>query len=239
MRRFYLGWLLFLFPLVCLSQKGVTTVGIQVKPIFPISFLGTGKITNDTAGVHFETILNSGFSSGMVVRHNFTNLLAFETGINYVKRKYTLSFSEKDFTGQTTFRIIGYEIPALLMVYAQLGEKIYINGAMGPVLDMFASNVQTFDDYYNNIAIRNHILQPSLTANIGFEYRMKKSGILYLGTSFLRPFTYIYLSKIGYYKNVKSVIIQNELTGSYLTIDLRYFFPETKRKAAISNDMLE
>ena len=239
MRGLFLCTLLFLIPIVCLSQKGTTTVGIQVKPIFPISFLGTGKITNDTAGVHFETILNSGFSGGMVVRYNFTNLLAFETGINYVKRKYTVSFSEKDFKGQTSFRIIGYEIPALLMVYAQLGEKIYINGAMGPMLDMFASSVQTFDDYFNNVALRNHIVQPSLSANIGFEYRTKKSGNLYFGTSFLRPFTFIYLSKIGYYRNSKSVIIQNELSGSYLTIDLRYFFPETKRNASINNDLME
>jgi hypothetical protein len=230
MRRFYLCWLLLFIPLVCLSQKGTTTVGIQIKPIFPVSFLGTGKIINDTGGVHFETILNSGFSAGMVVRHNFTGLLAFETGINYVKRKYSISFSETDFNGQTSFRIIGYEIPALLMIYAQLGEKIYINGAMGPVLDIFASSVQTFDYYYYNVAIRNHTAQPSLSANLGFEYRMEKSGILYLGTSFLRPFTYIYLSKLGYYRDGKSIIIQNELSGSYLTIDIRYFFPETKRK---------
>jgi hypothetical protein len=217
-----------------ISQKGVTTVGIQFKPIFPVAFLGTGKLTNDTAGVHIEVLLKSGFSAGMVVRHNFTNTLAFETGINYIKRKYVVNFSEIDFSDQTLFRIIGYEIPALLMVYSQLGEKIYINGSMGPVLDMFASNIQTQSSLFNNVAIRNHIFQPSLSANIGWEYRTEKNGIFYLGASFLKPFSFIYLSRIGYYRNNKNVIVDNELSGSYLTRDFRFFFPETKTR--ISNN---
>jgi hypothetical protein len=212
------------------SQKGSTTVGIQIKPIFPVAFLGTGKQTTDSGGVHFETLLESGFSGGMVVRYNFTNTLAFETGINYVKRKYSQSFSETGFNDKVNLRIIGYEIPAVLMIYAQLGEKIYINGSMGPALDMFASNVQAFAaNLYNIVAFRNHIFVPSLTANAGWEYRTEKSGNIYLGASFLRPFTYIYLLKTGYYRNSKSIIFSNELSGSYLTVDIRYFFPETKR----------
>lgn len=217
----------------CLSQKGITTVGIQFKPIIPLSFIGTGMITNDTKGVHFETTLNSGFIGGIVVRHNFTNLLAFETGINYVKRKYSLKITDGSFTDNSTFRIISYEIPAVLMVYAQLGEKIYINGSMGPTLDMFPSSIQTSDSYFNHVAFRNHIFQPAISANVGWEYRTDKSGILYIGASFQKPFSFIYLSKIGYYGNNKNFVVTNELSGSYLTIDLRYFFPETKTQNVV------
>ena len=208
----------------------MTTVGIQFKPIFPVSFLGTGKITNDTAGVHMETVLSSGFSAGLVIRHNFSNLIAFETGINYVKRKYSLSFREVDFNSTTSFRIIGYEIPAVLMIYSQLGEKLYINGSMGPAIDMFASSVQTFDTYYNNTVFRNHVAQPSITANLGCEYRTDKDGTFYIGASFLRPFTIIYLSKVFYARNNRYLVVRNELSGSYLTIDFRYFFPVTHTK---------
>jgi hypothetical protein len=220
----------FAISLQSFAQKSVTTVGIQVKPIFSLPFLGTGKITNDTLGVHLETSLNSGFSAGIVVRHNFTKLVAFETGINYVKRKYSLSFTDDGLDTKTYFRIVGYEIPAVLMIYAQLGEKIYINGSMGPALDMFASSVQTFDTYYNNTVFRNHVAQPAITANLGWEYRTEKSGNIYLGASFLRPFAFIYLSKVYYARNSKEFVVRNELSGSYLTIDFRYFFPAVKSK---------
>ncbi len=225
MKRGFLVYCLCIFWQSAYSQKGMTTVGIQVKPIFPVAFLGTGKIINDTSGVHMETVLSSGYSAGLVIRHNFSNLIAFETGINYVKRKYTLSFKEDGFSSNTSFRIIGYEIPAVLMIYSQLGEKLYINGSMGPAIDMFASSVQTFDTYYNNTVFRNHIVQPSVTANLGCEYRTKKNGTLYIGASFLRPFTFIYLSKVFYARNSRYLVVRNELSGSYLTIDFRYFFP--------------
>ena len=229
---FFLAISIFLFQINCFSQKGKTTLGIQYKPIFPLDFLGTGKITNDSAGVHFETILNSGYNFGVVVRHNFTDLLAIESGINYVKRDYRLTIIDGTFTGVSSLRSISFEIPVVFMVYAQLGEKIYINGSMGPTFDIFPSNLQVQEDYLNHVAFRNHIFQPAISANLGWEYRTDKSGVFYIGASYQRPFSFIYLSKVGYYGNQKEVIVENELTGSYLTIDLRYFFPETKTKNA-------
>jgi hypothetical protein len=231
MRIFFFSIIIaVLFSLPCFSQKGNTTVGIQLKPIFPFAFLGTGKITNDVDGVHFETLLTSGFSGGLVIRHNFNDLLAFETGINYVKRKYSLTITDGDFTDKSYFRVISYEIPAVFMVYAQLGEKIYMNGSLGPSLDMFVSSIQTYDDYFNHIAFRNHIFQPALSANVGWEYRTEKSGNIYIGASFHKPFSFIYLSEVVYDGNNKNAQVINELSGTYLTIDLRYFFPETNTK---------
>lgn len=130
--------IIFLFPVLLFfisfknfAQKGSTIVGIQYKPILPVTFLGNVKLINDVEAVHFETTLKSGFSGGVVVRHNFSNLLAFETGINYVKRKYSLEITDGSTINKSTFRIISYEIPAVLMVYAQISEKFYINGSMG------------------------------------------------------------------------------------------------------------
>ena len=99
---------------------------------------------------------------------------------------------------------------------------------MGLTLDMFPSSIATSDSIFDHVAFRNHIFQPAITANIGLEYRTEKSGIFSLGVSFQRPFTFIHLSKIGYYGNNKEIVVQNELSGSYLTLDLRFFFPETK-----------
>lgn len=212
------------------AQKGMTTVGIQVKPIFPAGFPGTGKITNDVDGVHFETALSSGFSAGLVVRHNISKLIAFETGINYVKRKYSLLISDNNFSSNSTYRIISYEIPLLIMFYSQISEKLYVNGALGPGIDMFVSNIRTYDEYFVNTAFRNHIFQPGITGNAGVEYRTENSGNFYIGASYHRPFSYIYLSRVIYNGNTNGTGVLNELSGTYLTIDLRYFFPETKTK---------
>jgi len=229
-----IAFIAFLFCTLCqsdsFSQKGNTTVGIQVKPIFPFEFLGTGALTNDLDDVHFKTLLESGFSAGMIVRHNFTKILAFETGISYVKRKYSLEITDGDFTGKSSFRIISYEVPAVLMVYAQATENIYFNGSLGATLDLFASSIQTFDYYFNHIGFRNRVVQPAINANVGAEYRTEKSGTIYLGASFQRPFDYIYLSKVLYDRNNHDTVIANELTGTYLTIDLRYYFPIVAKK---------
>ena len=123
------------------AQKGSTIVGVQYKPIFPVGFLGTGKQSSTPELVTFDVELKSGYCAGMVIRHNFSELLALESGINYVKRKYNLTISDADFKGKTEFRIIGYEIPVNLLVYIQLGEKLFMKASMGPSLDMFASNV--------------------------------------------------------------------------------------------------
>ena len=225
-------------PIACFSQKGMTTVGLQYKPIFTVSVLGTDKIINDTAGVHVETDLASGFSAGMVIRHNFTDLIAFETGINYIKRSYTLKFTEPDYEENSKFRIIGYEIPIVAMIYVQVGEKTYINGSMGPVIDLFISDIETFGDNFHHYAFRNHTVMPAISGNLGFEYRTTKSGIIYLGASFQRPFEYIYVSNYGYYRNNKQVIVSNQLSGYYISVDIRYFFHpyNNKRKSSSTDD---
>lgn len=225
-----------LFSKTIFAQKNVTTVGIQYKPIFPVSFVGTGKITNDLNNIHFETELTSGFSGGVVIRHSFSDLLALEGGINYVKRKYALNFTDGAFVHETSFRMIGYEIPFSAVIFARIGEKLYANGSLGPALDMFASNIVTYDQFFNHVSFRNHIFQPAINGNIGFEYRTPKSGNIYIGVSYHRPFSYIYFDKVKYSNGGRDATVGNLLVGNYLTIDLRYFFhedpvKETKHKA--------
>jgi len=231
---YFLFFMLATTPLK--AQKGITTVGIQYKPIFPVSFLGTGKQSTSSNQVNFDVELKSGFCGGMVVRHGFSELLAFETGINYVKRKYDLTITDGDFKGTSEFRIIGYEIPVNLLVYIQLGEKLFMNASMGPSADMFASNVQSYDEYFQHVSFRNHIFQASVLANLGWEWRTEKSGFIYLGASYHRPFSFIYLTKVEYKFRGKDESTDQKLLGNYLTLDLRYFFPENKGKKPGRNE---
>ena len=220
--------LLFLSAFQVVAQRNVTTVGIQIKPIFSNSFFGTGNNSVYQQNVKFDVAIHSGFSAGMVVRHGFSDLLAMESGINYVKRSYLLQINDGNFTGESRFRIVGYEIPLNLLVYIQLGEKIFMNASMGPCLDMFASDVQSQDSYFHQRSYRKSLFQPAVTGNLGWEYRTPKSGYFYLGASYHRPFSYIYLAKINYLGNTTPV--EQSLAGNYLTIDLRYFFYEDPKK---------
>ena len=230
--------------LLCISfmlqaQKNVTTVGLQFKPIFPLNFLGTGETSNLDLDVKFTVGLKSGFAGGMVIRRGLSDLLSIESGINYVKRNYDLKIQDKDFEHNASFRIIGYEIPASLLVYIQLSEKLYMNVSMGGSLDMFASAVQIYDTVFNQVALRNRVMQGAVIANLGWEWRTEKSGYIYLGASYHRPFNFIYLSKTQYYATDPDASTAIELLGNYLTLDLRYFFhedPETKKQRRAKNN---
>jgi hypothetical protein len=218
--------LLLLLSSSLFAQKNVTTVGLQYKPIFPVSFVGTGVQTNDVDNIHFETGLSSGFSAGMVIRHCFSDLVALEGGINYVKRKYSQSVTEGSFKDQLNFQIIGYEIPVSAVIFARLGEKLFANGSLGPSCDMFPTSIVTYDNYISHVSFRNHIFNLALNGNVGFEYRTEKSGNLYLGVSYHRPFEFIYFDKLKYTNYGRETTIANFLVGNYLTIDFRYFFHE-------------
>src|SRR5689334_4241217 len=111
----------------CSAQSRSAIFGIQFKPIFPVGFLGTGKqtVTVDSLNMKFDLALQGGWNFGMVIRKNITNLLALETGINYVKRKYHLDIDDEDYNESSDFRIYGYEIPFSLLAYIRLGEYIY------------------------------------------------------------------------------------------------------------------
>ncbi len=228
----------FLLPTAnCSAQSRITTLGLQFKPIFPVGFLGTGKQTVFQDSVKFDLALQSGFNFGMVIRKGFTDLLSLETGINYVKRKYHLDITDGDHAESSDFRIIGYEIPASLLVYIRLGENIFMNASLGASADMYASNVRSIGEHHSSFTVRNHTFQAAIIANLGWELRTNHLGYFYLGASLHRPFGYELTTHIHYDLNAKYEDVYEPLSGSYLTVDVRYFFHEdTKKKKKNNSD---
>jgi hypothetical protein len=206
------------------AQSRLTTFGIQVKPVFPLGFPGTGKQTEYENDIKFSISLKGGYNFGMVIRKGLSDLLAIETGINYVKRKYELELSGTAVSENSEFRMIGYEIPASLLVYIRLGEKIFMNASLGASCDAFASDVQSSGDNHFSTTYRSHIFQAAVIANLGWELRTEHSGYFYTGFSLHRPFDYEMVSEIHY--TPTELVVYQPLSGSYLTVDLRYFFHE-------------
>lgn len=235
------------FLLFCLSsfaviaQKNVTTFGIQLKPVIPLSFIGASEeiITNNA--VNFTLTPRSGYSFGMVARHGFTKMLSIESGINFTSRKFDLSIQDGGFTGKEDIKFVTYDIPLLALLYIQLGDDIFMNAAFGGSISFLPTDWATSDYYYRHASFRSGWVVPSMLANVGFEYRTYDKGFFYLGASYHRPFKDFTTTNVGYYNNSSNVndinghdaLASFKLDGSYLTLDLRYFFHEDPvRKAA-------
>jgi hypothetical protein len=210
------------------AQQRTTSVGLCYRPIFPLAFLGTGEEQQSVDNINFTLGLKSGFSGGMVIRRGFTELLSGEIGINYVKRNYDYSITDSGKVFNDGFTLIGYEVPISLLAFIQLGEAVFMNASMGVGLDAFASSVRTYNDNYEQFAIKKHSVEPSLNANIGWEYRTYKSGAIYLGATYHRPFSEVFTNSTIYRKGTVETGSFTQLSGSYLTADLRYYFHAEK-----------
>lgn len=232
-------WVVFLILFVspsAFTQKGVTTFGLQYKPIIPNRFIGFYE--REFNEQQFESSVNQklGHSGGMLVRIGLTEKISLETGINFTQRNYALNYSVPDsgYNGLGSVRIISYEIPVSGLIYIRLGKQFYMNTSIGAAMTLFPSDVQTIEpivpgeNFQQEGAYRSKV-QGALLANLGFEYRTKSAGYWYIGSSYHLPFSPIMTFAMSYENESKSVVSVGNISGSYLTLDLRYFFHEKKR----------
>jgi hypothetical protein len=214
-----------------LAQKNIVTVGIQYKPIFSLDLLNTGAKSITANRVTFTVGLDRGFCGGIVVRRGITDTYSLESGINYVKRVYSLKMTDGNFSGDSEFRIIGYEIPFSGLVYIKLSETLYMNASLGLSVNMFASDIYTEDYYFRNSSHRAYVFNPGVMGNLGWEYRTETAGYFYIGASYHNPFSAIFNSQLGYYENnLLKEKVTMPISGTYISFDLRYFFHEEPLK---------
>ncbi|MBX7093098.1 MAG: hypothetical protein K1X56_00130 [Flavobacteriales bacterium] len=218
------------------AQEQLITVGMQYKPIFASKFFGAGEVSASDSNFTVSVKPTWGHSYGMIIRRGFTKTISLETGINYVRRRYGMSCTDTDsgFTDKSDFSIISYEIPTQMLIYVRLGERFYMNNAFGLSLTAFASDVEshgTDQRFFQYSRMTTNFLSAALIANVGFEYRSKKAGFYYLGASFHKPVKNIANSYATYNQDpFRSHTAFFDLTGTYLTVDLRYFFHEAPVK---------
>lgn len=222
-----------------IAQEGVMTVGVQFKPIIPSNLFRAGdfSLVGQRDYIKFNISQKVGYSMGMIIRKGINQTWSFETGIKYTKRnfKYAVDNTQKNEQSEGDFSIVGYEVPALALLNVRLDKNVYMNAAFGPSFDMFPSNVQSYTEIIDQYSIKRRWLQLALIANLGWEYRTKKSGTFYLGGSYHRPFKEIYQTRITYISDDFVERPIGMLSGNYLTVDVRYFFhedPEKKKNKA-------
>ena len=208
------------------------SVGFQIKPIFRNQFFNGGNVGEVQNDVEFKIEPRLGFAGGMVIRKNFGKQWAFETGINYVRRNYRIFVDDLDSTynEHAIFSIVQYEIPLSVLIYVRLGEDLYMNNSLGIGLNMFKRSEVGKSESFAYEFFRSTWLIPGLLANVGFEYRMKKAGSIYLGASYQLPFSKIIRVEIDYYHNQGVESFSQNMGLSYFTFDLKYFLPINNEK---------
>ena len=225
------------------SQKDVTTFGVQVKPIVPSKFFNSGAQTISQEYLTVDMTPKLGWNFGMLMRMGFTDMFSLETGINVVRRNYNLNAYDAEFDTNMVldYTFAGYEVPVQMLVYVKLGDHLWMNASGGVSFDTYPSNAFSTNDAVVDTLVldieqrtfRRSWVQMAVLANYGFEYRTKDKGYWYLGASYHRPFSDMATTEVTYVRNTVPEVVLADLSGSYLTVDLRYFFhedPERKRK---------
>lgn len=217
------------------AQKNVTTFGLTVRPGFPNQFLGAKAIEFSDSTTFYKIDQNSGISFGGLVRHGITNRLSLETGIIYTKRNYQMSITDTTFTGKSNFSIVGYEIPVSALVFIQLDERLWMDAGLGANLNIFPSDVTSYQDYFIQFSARKSKVNGGVMGHLGIEYRTAKSGYFYLGFVYLRSLSDIYSTLVEYYPDrdfdkLPTTTGRAFLGGDYLGIDFKYFFHEDPEK---------
>lgn len=221
------------------AQKNVLTVGIQYKPVFPSRYFDGGPLELEKDGFVGKMTQKYGHNIGLPVRYGITNWLSAETGISFIQRNYKLDFEYADssLSETSSLKIISYQIPLKAMFFVRLSERIYMNVAVGAAMILFPSDVEkklevTFDDFFIAEGRRGKggWFQGALLADLGFEYRTEKKGYFYLGASYHMPFAPIMYIAMAYQNENGLISEADRLRSSFLTLDLRYYFPEKELK---------
>ncbi|MDG1332900.1 MAG: hypothetical protein P8P74_11270 [Crocinitomicaceae bacterium] len=219
------------------TDKLPTYFGIQVRPIFPTKFIGDPVTT--VSGDGFESSISQrlGYGFGGTVRANVTKLIAIESGINFTQRYFDISASLPDSNvfGSKSMTFIEYDIPINALVYIQLSEKIFMNASLGVAVSYKPTNTRIQirpegKHYFAMYGLRKNSLGFDLNANLGFEYRTKKSGFFYIGGSARVPFQPLFQYAAIYSYDANDVVLSADVDGSFLTIDFKYFFPLIKNR---------
>lgn len=219
------------------EDKLPTYFGIQLRPVFPTKFIGD-PVTS-VSGDGFESSISQrlGFGFGGTVRANVTKLIAIESGINFTQRYFDLSVALPDSNvyGSESMTFLEYDVPINALVYIQLSDEIFMNASLGVAVTYKPTDTRVQirpegKHYFALYGLRNNSVGFDLNANLGFEYRTKKSGFFYIGGSARVPFQPLFQYAAFYNYDANSNLLSADVDGSFLTLDFKYFFPLIKNR---------
>lgn len=234
-------FLIILIPSLSFAQtkreKVPSYFGFQIKPVFPTRFIGEPKVSMEKEGFFTDIEQGLGYSFGATVRAGITKLIAFDTGINYTQRNFFIDMGIPDSMSfaRDTMTLIEYDFPINGLIYIQLSEKWFMNTSLGLNLtfkptDVRVTNTPGGYHSYNHIGLVQRRISLDLNAAVGFEFRTEKSGFFYLGGYARVPFAPAFTLLANYAYQGNSIHMNEDIDGSFLAIEFKYFFPNIANK---------
>lgn len=222
------------------DQKFPSFFGLQIKTLIPTNFIGDVQTTVSKDGFKSTISQNIGYSFGATVRAGITELIAFETGINFNQRYFDIqsSYADSGIFVSNQLGFIHYDVPINGLIYIKLSKRLYANASLGLAAGFKPTSIGTLNNaggttYIFHTGAVTKKISLDLNGNLGAEYRSKKSGTFYLGGSIRLPlkplFTYISTYKNQGYKATG----YGDVSGGYLSIDLKYFFKNVRGQSPI------
>jgi len=231
-----IGIFFIFFSLLSYSQsnKVPSYFGVQYQSVIPNNILGGKSMSLSNESFNSSISQNIGYSMGATVRFGITELIAFETGINFTKRSFNINMEVPDsnlFVSDAP-SFIEYNIPLNCLIYIKMTKEWYTNASLGVAVTYKPSSIgkqinpeglhsfiyDCYVDFRKKIGV-------DFNGNVGVEYRTKKSGFFYLGGSVRIPFAPLFIMLTKYQNQGYDLTTSDEYNGSYLSVDLKYFFP--------------
>lgn len=231
---FFIAFISTFFSQLGDNSRFPTFFGFQVKTLFP-SILSGGIFTiSDSLNYLSQSIeQKTGISYGANIRFGLTDLIAIETGINYLERKFEIfaTVVDSNFSENIKVTYVQYDIPVNGLISVKLTEEIIATAGLGFSVNFKPTNIRR--DVYNEknsfvhqgyVSISN-MFSLAANANFGFEYSTRKYGAFNIGASAQIPFSSLFDIRTTYvYVNKGISSIYQTVIGSYLSLDLKYFF---------------
>ena len=229
----------FLFSLnvFCQSEKVPSYFGLHYRTILPNNFVGSKSVTISNQEFTSTCTQKTGYSLGATVRAGITKLIAFETGINLIHRNFYLNMSVAD-SNQYAYRDLGfltYDIPLNCLIYIKLNKSWYANASLGIAASYKPSTIGAVNNTADNHSFIHtgyvdykKKFTADFNGNIGFEFRSKKSGFFYLGGAVQIPLSSLFILAGMYKYQGYELVAASNVNGSFLSVDLKFFFPNTK-----------
>jgi Outer membrane protein beta-barrel domain len=242
-KSFFIAFLLFLSYHVN-AQLGDARLpsffGIQVRSVFPSEFVGNPVTSLSKDALAASITQSPGYSFGGIVRVGLSELIALETGINFTQRYFKLrgSIADSGIYVTNSLGFIQYDVPVNALFYIKLSKKWYANASLGLTAGFKPTSIATLNNingsqFFYHTGVVDKKTSFDLNGNLGFEFRTKKSGFFYLGTTVRIPTKPLFIY-VATYKNQGFKVTQyGDVSGSFLGIDLRYFFRNVR---AIAED---
>lgn len=212
------------------AQKNVMTFGVDLKLITPVKFFEGDDVIEKDSVLQTNVKQVLGYNFGGSVRYGFTDQIGIEFGINYTKRNYELQMQTDTLQETDRFGVTGFEIPVKGLYFVKFNDELLMHVGAGLSFDFFLSNYNTVGDHYKQYTAISPRINYGLLVNVGFEYRLKKKGIVAIGAEFHRPFFSLGITQIRFGYTPSSPAFPyttfSRLNGNYIAIGLKYFFEE-------------